>query len=78
MYEVIFRDEFDYTILERSFEEFETVDDACEYIESMRDKDGSDDMIDDSVNVWNSYTRTVEYIDDSEYKETVYYLIKRI
>ena len=71
MYEVIFRDEFDYTMLERSFEEFETLEDACEYIEEMMDKDGCEDMVNDILNVWHNYTRS------GEYDEVIGYLITK-
>ena len=77
MYEVIFRDENDYTIVERSFEEFDTLEDACEYIEEMMDKDGCEDMVNDILNVWHNYTRTVEYISGEEYDEVVGYLIRK-
>ena len=70
MYEVIFRDEFDYTMLERSFEEFETLEDACEYIEEMMDKDGCEDMVNDILNVWHNYT-------SGEYDEVIGYLIRK-
>lgn len=75
-YEVIFRDEFDYTMMDRSFEEFDTLEDACEYIENMLDNDGCDDMVNDGLNVWHNYTRIVDDVSGEEYEERASYLIR--
>lgn len=76
MYEVIFR-ENDVTMLDRSYEEFDTLEDASEYIDKMMDEDNVDEISCDSLNVWHHYTK--EYQDDygDWYEDDISYLIRK-
>ena len=76
-YEVIFR-ENDFTMMDRSYEEFETLEDACEYIEKMMEEDGIEEIVDDCLNMWTHYTKVYQDVYDDWYEDDISYLIRKI
>ena len=77
MYEIIFR-ENGFTMMDRSYEEFETLDDASEYIDKMMDEDGVHEISNDMLNVWTHYTKVYQDCCDEWHEDDISYLIRKI